>query len=51
VHSLDNPDMTAETARRLRERVATTFSVDTMVDGVLSAYETALDGLGKRRRR
>ena len=28
--------------KRLQERVATSFSVDTMVDGVLSAYETAL---------
>jgi glycosyltransferase involved in cell wall biosynthesis len=43
VHSLDNSDKTAETARRLRERVATTFSVDAMVDGVLNAYKTALE--------
>jgi glycosyltransferase involved in cell wall biosynthesis len=50
VHSLDHPNATAETAGRLRARVATTFSVDTMVDGVLGAYETALKGLGKRRR-
>ena len=40
--TLDRPDATAELAKRLQERVASSFSVDTMVDGVLSAYETAL---------
>ena len=38
-------------ARRLQERVASSFSVDTMVDGVLSAYETALARLKERGRR
>ena len=31
-----------EIAQELRERVATSFSVDTMVEGVLSAYRQAL---------
>jgi hypothetical protein len=35
----------------LRERVAASFSVDTMVDGVLGAYEAALDRLRKSGRR
>jgi glycosyltransferase involved in cell wall biosynthesis len=50
-HTLDHPDATAELAKRLQERVASSFSVDTMVDGVLSAYETALAGLKERGRR
>ena len=49
--TLDHPDATAELARQLQERVASSFSVDTMVDGVLSAYETALAGLKERGRR
>jgi glycosyltransferase involved in cell wall biosynthesis len=49
--TLDHPDATAELARRLQERVASSFSVDTMVDGVLSAYETALAGLKECGRR
>jgi glycosyltransferase involved in cell wall biosynthesis len=50
-HTLDHPDATADIARRLRERVAASFSVDTMVDGVLSAYEAALDRLRQSGRR
>jgi glycosyltransferase involved in cell wall biosynthesis len=49
--TLDHPDVTAETARRLRERVATSFSVDSMVDGVLNAYEASLDRLRQNGRR
>ena len=49
--TLDHPDATAELAKRLQERVASSFSVDTMVDGVLSAYETALARLKERGRR
>ena len=49
--TLDHPDATAELARRLQERVASSFSVDTMVDGVLSAYETVLAGLKECGRR
>ena len=50
-YDLDHPDATADTARRLRERVAASFSVDTMVDGVLNAYEAALDRLRQSGRR
>jgi glycosyltransferase involved in cell wall biosynthesis len=50
-HTLDHPDMTAEIARRLRERVATSFSVDNMVDGVLNAYEAAIERLRQNGRR
>jgi len=49
--TLDHPDATADLAKRVQERVASSFSVDTMVDGVLSAYETALAGLKDRGRR
>ena len=48
--ALDHPDATAETARKLRERVQTKFSVDTMVDGVLSAYRAALQVVRKTAR-
>jgi glycosyltransferase involved in cell wall biosynthesis len=40
--ALDHPDTMAEITQKLRERVQASFSVDTMVDGVLAAYETAL---------
>ncbi|HLF23927.1 MAG TPA: glycosyltransferase family 4 protein [Burkholderiales bacterium] len=43
--ALDNPAATIETARLLRERVAASFSVDTMVDGVLAGYQAALEKL------
>jgi hypothetical protein len=49
--TLDHPKETADLAKRLQERVASSFSVDTMVDGVLSGYETALAGLKERGRR
>lgn len=49
--ALDHPDATAETARSLRERVAKSFSVDNMVDGVLDAYGAALELLRKNGRR
>jgi glycosyltransferase involved in cell wall biosynthesis len=49
--TLDHPDATADLAKRVQERVASSFSVDTMVDGVLSAYETALARLKDRGRR
>lgn len=39
---LADPQAAARLASALRERVATSFSVDTMVDGVLSAYRQAL---------
>jgi glycosyltransferase involved in cell wall biosynthesis len=48
---LDHPDMTADLARQLRERVASLFSVEHMVDGVLDAYQTALESLRNSGRR
>ena len=41
--ALDNPEEMAETTRKLREQVQTAFSVETMVDGVLAAYEKAIE--------
>jgi glycosyltransferase involved in cell wall biosynthesis len=49
--SLDRPERTAETARQLRERVSQLFSVKSMVDGVLAAYQSALDRLRQSGRR
>jgi len=43
--ALDNPDATTETARLLREQVAASFSVDSMVDGALAGYQAALEKL------
>jgi glycosyltransferase involved in cell wall biosynthesis len=51
VEALDRPDATADLARRLRERVAALFSVENMVDGVLSAYQAALANLQAAGRR
>jgi len=45
--ALDHPDEAADTAQKLRERVKASFSVDTMVEGVLEAYGTALEKLHK----
>jgi glycosyltransferase involved in cell wall biosynthesis len=39
---LDRPDEMANVTRKLREQVRTSFSVGTMVDGVLAAYQKAL---------
>ena len=41
--AIDRSDEMAETARRLHEQVRTSFSVETMVDGVLAAYQKALE--------
>jgi glycosyltransferase involved in cell wall biosynthesis len=49
--AIDNPSATADVARSLRERVAASFSVESMVNGVLTAYQTALEILGKNGRR
>lgn len=49
--ALDDPAATAETARRLRELVAASFSVENMVDGVLAGYQAALSALSARGRR
>lgn len=43
--ALDNPEEIAETTRKLREQVQTAFSVETMVDGVLAAYEKAIENV------
>ncbi|MEJ2435681.1 MAG: glycosyltransferase family 4 protein, partial [Pseudolabrys sp.] len=43
--ALDDPAGTAETARLLRDRVAASFSVQAMVDGVLAGYRDALANL------
>jgi glycosyltransferase involved in cell wall biosynthesis len=49
--ALDQPAATADFARSLRERVAASFSVESMVDGVLSAYQAALANLHAAGRR
>ena len=46
--ALDHPDVMADITRELRQQVQTSFSVETMVDGVLAAYQTALETLGSR---
>jgi len=48
---LDRPELSRDIAKSLRERVAASFSVETMVDGVLSAYATALAALAAAGRR
>ena len=50
IQALDHPDATAEVARKLRDQVEAAFSVDTMVDGVLSAYQTAIEKVRKADR-
>lgn len=50
IQTLDHPANTAEIARQLRGQVQAQFSVDTMVDGVLSAYQTAIETFGKTGR-
>jgi glycosyltransferase involved in cell wall biosynthesis len=49
--AIENPATTANLARSLRERVAASFSVESMVDGVLSAYQAALAALQAAGRR
>lgn len=51
VQALDHPDAMTEITPKLYERVHTFFSVETMADGMLAAYQTALETLGKTRRR
>jgi hypothetical protein len=51
VDTLDRPEGTAETARQLRERVSQLFSVKSMVDGVLAAYQSGIDRLRQNGRR
>ena len=49
--ALDHPEEAADTAQKLRDRVASLFSVDAMVDGALSAYAAALETLHQAGRR
>ncbi len=49
--ALDQPAAVRETARALQQQVAASFTVDSMVDGVLSAYDTALAALKAAGRR
>ena len=42
-HTLDDPAAASERARKLRERVAASFTVKAMVDGVLEAYAAAME--------
>jgi glycosyltransferase involved in cell wall biosynthesis len=49
--ALDHPDALAKITGQLRERVKASFSVDSMVDGVLAAYQIALESLRKNGRR
>ena len=51
VYALDHSEDANEAARRLRERVAGAFTVETMVDGVLAGYRDALEMLQKTGRR
>jgi glycosyltransferase involved in cell wall biosynthesis len=41
--ALANPAAAGELAKELRQRVSASFSVNAMVDGVLSAYRQAMD--------
>jgi glycosyltransferase involved in cell wall biosynthesis len=49
--TIDRPGATADLAQRLRARVAQLFTVDSMVDGVLSAYRDGLETLRRNGRR
>jgi glycosyltransferase involved in cell wall biosynthesis len=49
--ALDQPDAMAEITRKLHAQVLASFSVDSMVDGVLGAYENAIEALVKNGRR
>ncbi len=46
--AIDHPDVMADTTQKLRQQVQASFSVETMVEGVLAAYRTALEALGGR---
>jgi glycosyltransferase involved in cell wall biosynthesis len=48
---IDQPEATGQLAQALRARVAASFSVETMVDGVLAAYRSGLEMLCKTGRR
>jgi glycosyltransferase involved in cell wall biosynthesis len=47
--SLDNPTDTQANAKTISDRVATSFSLDAMVDGVLAGYEAGFARIGMQR--
>ena len=49
--ALDSPRALADITQKLHERVRTSFTVESMVDGVLGAYANALQSLEKSGRR
>jgi glycosyltransferase involved in cell wall biosynthesis len=49
--ALDDPQSAADTAGKLQQRVAASFSLDAMVDGILAGYRTALAGRAETVRR
>jgi glycosyltransferase involved in cell wall biosynthesis len=49
--ALDHPDTMAEITGKLRAQVMALFSVERMAEGVLTAYQTALETLRKNGRR
>jgi glycosyltransferase involved in cell wall biosynthesis len=49
--ALDHPDVMADITQKLHERVKASFSVESMVGGVLTGYEDALTALVNRGRR
>jgi glycosyltransferase involved in cell wall biosynthesis len=51
VRTLDHAEERTEIVRKLRERVATSFSVERMANGVLAGYAAALENLHKAGRR
>ncbi len=50
-HTLDDGEATRRRARQLRDRVAASFSIEAMADGVLAAYGAALQALRQNGRR
>lgn len=49
--AIDDPTATHAVAQQLKARVAASFSVDSMVDGVLSAYQAGIANLQRNGRR
>ena len=49
--AMDRETETADATRRLQERVASSFSIDSMVDGVLAAYRDGIAALREKGRR
>ena len=51
MRTIDHPEAAAQVTSRLREQVAASFSVEKMVDGVLTAYQAAIEKLQATGRR